>query len=442
MKTFTRGSFTVSIIIALTVSLIACGKDDKPKPSNDRVKKLEAPLNVTCADRKNSETMMDRPIVIMISIDGFRADYMQKIKPPNLQKIAKAGIYSPGMIPSYPTHTYPNHFTLVTGRTPSNHGILSNYFYDEVRKETYNAFGDSSSDATWYQGDPIWNVVEKNGMIAHTNQWVANEVHVNGQDPTCYAPYSSKVTSAQRVDVVMEWLKLPAEKRPHYINSYFSIVDSAGHANGPDSKEVKAAVLEVDKEIGRLWDFIRASDLPINIILVSDHGMQENFQDKIIFLGNITNLTGFKWSDKGAAVMLYHDDEAKIAKAYQDLKAKEKNYKVYLRADIPAEFLLTNKDRVGDILLISEAGHYMTDRTFTPDKPYKVGGGSHGWPNTNKSMHALFIAAGSHITKRRANIPEFSNIDIYPFVMEILGVSTSVSFDGNAETLRPYILAD
>lgn len=433
-----------TLIVIATMALTAlssCGKDNKPKP-DDKIQVREASLNLTCADHKNAPNTFDRPIVIQVSLDGFRADYMQKINPPNLNKIAKAGIYSPGMIPSYPTHTYPNHFTLVTGRRPSNHGILSNVFWDESRKEKYDAFGESSGDNTWYQGDPIWNVVEKNGMIAHTNQWVASEVHVNNQDPTCYAPYSSKVTTAQRFDVVIEWLKLPAEKRPHYINTYVAIIDSAGHANGPDSKEVREAVLEADRELGRLWDFIRQSDLPINIVITSDHGMQENFQDKIIFLGDKTDLSGFKWGDKGAAVMLYHDDEARVQKAYKELKAKENNYKVYLRNEIPEEFHLTNSDRVGDILAISEVGHYMTDRTFNPDKPYRVGGGSHGWPASNKSMHALFIAAGSHIVKRRSTIPEFSNIDIYPFIMELLGVTTSVPFDGSADTLRPYMLAD
>lgn len=428
-------------LIALTGFLISCDKGDKPKP-DDKFQVREASLNLTCEERKNSPHNLDRPIVIQVSLDGFRADYLQKIKPPNLMKIAKEGIYSSGMIPSYPTHTYPNHFTLVTGRRPSNHGILSNVFWDEARNEKYDAFSDSSADGSWYQGDPIWNVVEKNGMLAHTNQWVGSEVHVNNQDPTCYAPYSSKVTTAQRFNVVIEWLKLPASTRPHYINTYVAIIDSAGHAYGPDSKEVRAAVLEADRELGRLWNFIRQSDLPINLVITSDHGMQENFQDKIIFLGDLTNLSGFKWSDKGAAVMLYHDDESRIAKAYTDLKAREKNYKVYLRHEIPAEYHLTNPDRVGDILVVSEPGHYMTDRTFNPSKPYRVGGGSHGWPANTKSMHALFVAAGSHIVKRRAQIPEFSNIDVYPFVMEILGITTNVSFDGSAETLRPYILHD
>lgn len=427
--------------IALTAFLISCGKDDKPKP-NDQVRLREASLNLTCADRTNTPNTFNRPIVIQVSLDGFRADYLQKINPPNLNKIAKAGIYSPGMIPSYPTHTYPNHFTLVTGRLPSHHGILSNVFWDESRKEKYDAFGDSSGDGTWYQGDPIWNVVEKNGMIAHTNQWVGSEVHVNGQDPTCYAPYSSKVTTAQRVDIVMEWLKLPPEKRPHYINTYIAIIDSAGHSYGPDSKEVRYAVMEADREVGRLWDFIQKSDLPINLVITSDHGMQENFQDKIIFLGDKTNLSGFKWSDKGAAVMLYHDDEARVQQAYKELKAKEANYKVYLRNEIPAGFKLDNPDRVGDLLVVSELGHYMTDRTFNPDKPYRVGGGSHGWPANNKAMHALFIAAGSHIVKRRAPITNFSNIDVYPFVMELLGVTTTVPFDGTATTLHPFILED
>lgn len=427
---------SVLAIFVLTGFLISC---DDSSPAGDQNQVRELSLGVTCTDRKNATGTEDRPIVIQVSLDGFRADYIQKLNPPNLKKIIKDGIYSPGMIPSYPTHTYPNHFTLVTGRRPANHGIVSNAFWDKARNEKFDAFGVSGSDGTWYQGDPIWNVVEKNGMIAHANQWVASDLHVNGQDPTCYAPYSSKINTAQRFDVVIDWLNLPAEKRPHYINTYVATIDTAGHKFGPDSQEVKDAVLEADRELGRLWNYIRQSDLPINLIITSDHGMQTNFQDKVIFLGDKADLSGFKWGDKGAAVMLYHDDEARVQKAYKELKAKEDNYKVYLRHEIPAELHLSNSNRVGDILVISEAGYYMTDRTFSPETPYKVGGGSHGWPATNKSMHALFIAAGSNIVKRKV-IPEFSNIDVYPFVMEILGVSTTVPFDGTAETLRPYIL--
>jgi predicted AlkP superfamily pyrophosphatase or phosphodiesterase len=430
--------FAAVIVITLTSFLISCDKKDTP-PAEEKNQVREASLGVTCVDHKNAAGTEDRPIVIQVSIDGFRADYIQKINPPNLQKIIKAGIYSPGMLPSYPTHTYPNHFTLVTGRRPANHGILSNAFWDEARNEKFDAFDETGLDGTWYQGDPIWNVVEKSGMIAHTNQWVASDLHVNGQDPTCYAPYSSKVNTAQRFSLVIDWLNLPAEKRPHYINTYVATIDTAGHAFGPDSQQVKDAVLEADRELGKLWDYIRQSDLPINLVITSDHGMQANFRDKVIFLGDKADLSGFKWGDKGAAVMLYHDDETRIQKAYKELKAKENNYKVYLRNEIPAELHLTNPDRVGDILVISEAGYYMTDKTFTPDKPYKIGGGSHGWPTTNKSMHALFIAAGSNIAKSKV-IPEFSNIDVYPFVMELLGVSTNVSYDGTAETLRPYIL--
>lgn len=420
----------------------------KPYPVPTKAKDLNdlpsdsANLGMTCTDRQNSPTTANRPIVVMVSLDGFRADYMQKINPPNLKKIAKAGIYTPGLIPSYPSHTYPNHFTLVTGRRPANHGILSNKFYDKVRNETYDAFGDSSSDGSWYQGDPLWNVVEKNGMIAHTFHWVGSEVHVNGQDPTCYAAYSGKVTTGQRVDTAIQWLKLPAEKRPHYINIYTPDIDIAGHAHGPDSSEIKETVLAVDREMGRLWDFIRTSDLPINIVIVSDHGMQTNYQDKIIFLGGMTDLTGFKWGDKGAAVMLYHESPARINQVYQDLKAKEKNFKVYLKHEIPAQYHMTNPDRTGDILVVSEPGHYITDRTFNPDKPYRVGGGSHGWPTHNKEMHALFIAAGDNIGKRATVIPEFSNVDVYPFVMDLLSITTDIPHDGNPLTLRRYILAN
>jgi predicted AlkP superfamily pyrophosphatase or phosphodiesterase len=430
---------TLSIVVLFSVS---CDNYKIPyaKPLDD-LKARELALNVSCSNNENKAGTEEKPIVIMVSIDGFRADYLQRFNPPTLQKIAKAGIYSSGLIPSYPSHTYPNHFTLATGRYPANHGIISNRFYDTKRKEIYDAFvGDSSADGSWYSGDPIWNVVEKNGMISHTFHWVGSEVHVNGEDPTCYAAYSSKVTTGQRVDMAIDWLKLPAKIRPHFINIYTPDVDSAGHKSGPNSEEVKKTVLAVDRELARLWDFVRSSDLPINIVIVSDHGMQENYQDKIIYLTKYTSISDFQMSDKGAAVQLYNDNPARVAKVYQDLKAHEGNFKVYLKHEIPAEYRMTNSDRTGDILIVSKPGHYVTDRTFNPDKPGTVGGGSHGWPTENKSMHALFIAAGHNIVKRRTPIGEFKNVDVYPFVMELLDIQSAMPHDGNAATLRPYIL--
>lgn len=430
------------VLLSISASLVSCNDREKEKLLvSDQLKKIDSTksLGLKCSERTNSIHHKDKPIVIMLSLDGFRADYIEKMNPPSLKKIAQEGIYSPALIPSYPSHTYPNHFSLVTGRTPSSHGILSNKFYDKKRQQMYNAFDDSSDDNSWYEGDPLWNVAERNGMIAHTFHWVGSDIHVNGEDPTCYAPYSDRTTTEERIDTAIQWLQLPAEKRPHLINLYTPDIDKSGHAYGPDSEQVKKAVLEVDQQIGRLWNFIRKSQLPINLVIVSDHGMQENFKDKVIYLSNYTDISEFKMGDKGAIVMLYSDNEFLVQKTYQDLKKHEENFKVYLRNQVPPKYLLNHPDRVGDLVIISKPGHYVTDRNFNPERPAPVGGGSHGWPVHHKSMHALFIAAGSHIEKKSLPLPEIKNIDVYPFILDLLSIKTNQSYDGSNLTLKPYL---
>jgi len=392
-----------------------------------------------CKETENKSQFLKSPIVIMLSIDGFRADYLQKYNPPNLTALAKAGIYTAGMRPSFPTHTFPNHYSLATGLVPGHHGIVSNKFYDKARKQTYNFMDPkSSADGSWYLGEPIWNTAERQGMIAHTYHWVGSEAHINNQDPTCYIAYDPDITIDEKVNKAIEWLKLPDQKRPHLINLYVSIVDSAGHKYGPDSNEVKQAIAEVDLAVGKIWQYMKTSQLPTNLIIVSDHGMEKIDNDHLIYLSDYTDMNGFILSDRGAVTMLYHENAEKIEKAYLELKAKENHFKVYRKAETPKEFQLDHPDRIGDIVVIADMPYYILDRSFTPT-PLALNSATHGWSFHNQQMKALFIAYGKNIEKNKL-IPEFQNIDVYPFIINILGLNLDIKIDGKPETLSPYIL--
>ncbi len=394
---------------------------------------------IICKNSRNKPENMNKPIVIMISIDGFRADYMQKIKPPFLNQLSKIGSYAPTMRPSFPTHTFPNHYTLVTGRVPGTHGIVSNKFFDKKRNEFYNFLEPkSSNDGSWYSGEPLWNVTERNGMIAHSFHWVGSEANINNMTPTCYTVFDGNITPAQKVSTVIDWLKLPAEKIPHFITLYFSNVDSAGHKYGPDSQEVKSSLIEIDQQIERLWKHARSKkNNNVNFVIVSDHGMKQLDPNNVIYLSQYTNVDEFTVGERGAVAMLYSNDTAKIQRAYLDLKKNEFHYKVYLKENLPPDYKLTHPDRVGDIVVVGDIGYYIIDRSFT-DKP-SLNAATHGWSYIHNEMKALFVAEGPQIAKKKL-IPEFQNIDVYPFVMNILGMTTTVPFDGNSKTLRPYIV--
>jgi predicted AlkP superfamily pyrophosphatase or phosphodiesterase len=442
-----RGGFmklSLLVILALSLAFVSCteNNDDKAAPAVVVVEQA-VELKPICKPSQNAITSAEKPIVILVSIDGLRADYIEKHKPANILNIIKQGIYTLAMIPSYPTLTFPNHYSIATGRYPGHHGIVSNKFYDSKRKEAYNAFEPKiANDSTWYEGEPLWNVAEKNGMIAHTIDWVGSSAHVGQMDPTCYTQYDPKITFAQKIDKAFEALSMPEDVRPHFITLYTAEVDDAGHYDGPYSDKTVASLMNVDKELGRLWNLIQKSELPINLIVVSDHGMEQLNNEKVVFLEDYVptaDLLTFKYSDRGATMMMYNEDPAQVQSAYAALKANEKNYKVYLKGQTPPQYFLDHSTRTGDIVLIPDIPYYVDQ--YRPVQGLKVSlkAGTHGWAPENKEMHAFFMAAGNNIAINKT-IPHFKNVDIYPFVLNILGVSTSVPFDGDEKTLKSYIV--
>jgi alkaline phosphatase D len=370
----------------------------------------------------------------MISIDGYRHDYTKLFSPPNMTRLMQGGTWAKGLIPVFPSLTFPNHYSIVTGVRADKHGIVSNEFYDPKRAARYKLSDRIAvRDGTWYGGEPLWIAASKQGMVSASYFWVGSDANIQETYPTYYFDYNGSVSNDDRIDQVLNWLKLPDANRPHLILSYFSDVDSAGHKYGPDSKEVKEAVLGIDRSIGRLLDGLETIDLPVNIIVVSDHGMAP-IKEKI-YLSDYIDLDGIRVEGKGAHSLLYIEDEEIREQAYKGLK-KVPHLTVSKPSELPAEYGYTKNPRVGDIVLNADESYYIE---LIHPLVASNQGVTHGYnPKTTPSMQGIFYAKGPNI-KGLGEFKSFDNIHIYPFVMTLLGLSIDTVIDGQKSVLAPLI---
>ncbi len=429
-KTHVRFFAFIPVIFSFFLITTSCA-DSKSRMLRDG---KETPVRV------NAQSQMSKPTVIMISIDGFRADYLDLYKPPTLLSWAKNGVRSEGLIPAFPTLTFPNHVSLVTGLRPGNHGIVGNTFYDEKKEKFYTMTDPKSvNDGSWYRGVPLWAAAEKQGMLAATCFWVGSEAKIGGIDPTYLKKYDGRVSNDQRVKWITEWLSLPDSKRPHFINLYFSDVDASGHKFGANTEETKQAVLSIDQSLSQLKTFIEKNKLDVQIVVVSDHGMKT--VEKTIDITSVTStsLKSFKNSGRGALVTFYTDDDSLVEKAYTDLKNIPGEFSVYKASELPAHWSLNDPDRRGDIIVIGNPGVYIG---FNNGFSSEIGTSSiatHGWDAKNTAeLNGLFIAYGSQF-KKALRIPAIENVHVYPLVMDILELDSGGEIDGKLEVLKPVL---
>lgn len=442
-----RHSKSVSTIAAaiLFSFLVGCDQSspNRPAPPKDPIVVNEFPKAPTIISQQQLDLFKDkRKVVLMISIDGFRFDYLKNLNVPNLKSLMQSGVSTEGLIPSFPTLTFPNHISLVTGRTPGHHGIVSNTFYDKNRKETYSmGDGKTVNDGSWYKGEPIWTVVEQAGIKTATCFWVGSEAKINGIDPTYIFPYDGKVTNIKRAEKVIEWLKLPDADRPQFITLYFSDVDSAGHSYGPDSKQVLEAAADVDAAIGKIMDHAKQAGLDMQYIAVSDHGMNV-IETQRVSLYDAADLRDVTITEKGATTQIYSDNATLINKIYADLKKNQNHYTVYRRGEVPARWKFDEPNRTGDLVVVADFPYYIdTQKSFLPlndDAQKQVGRSTHGWDPANGNMHGLFLAQGSFF-KSNMKIARFENVHIYPMVLSIFGLKQSLKIDGDPSVLDPII---
>jgi predicted AlkP superfamily pyrophosphatase or phosphodiesterase len=384
----------------------------------------------------NRAEQLAKHYVVLVSIDGFRYDYAKLYGASHLDAIAKEGATAPdGMLPAYPSVTFPNHYTLVTGLYPEHHGIVAMSFYDPRRKERY-AFNDPKTvtDGSWYRGVPLWSLAEKQGMRAACFFWPGSEAEIAGARPSYYLKYDDKVPDEERVDQVVDWLKLPEAKRPHFVTLYFSEVDHTGHEYGPDAPQTRAAVRHVDSMIGTLRAHLAKLHLPVDLVVVSDHGMATE-QGGWIDLDQYVDFTGVET----AGSLMYPDSEQEAAKLYAKLRIVSNKFKVYRRDRMPAELDYTGEPRIGDPVVVPTGPYSIrvhgpadSARDHPPNK------GVHGYdPGSVPEMRAIFYAEGPDIRKG-ARLKPFENVNVYPFLAEILGLNAP-AIDGSAAVLEPAL---
>lgn len=380
----------------------------------------------------------ERPYVVLVSIDGFRYDYAERYKTPNILAMRDAGAAAESMIPSFPSVTFPNHISITTGLYPEHHGIVGNAFYDPARKESYG-MRNSATDGSWYQGTPMWVLAEKQGVKAASMFWPTADAEIQGVRPSYWKLYDGSFPNEQRVQQVIDWLKLPADQRPHFITLYFSDVDSAGHRYGPEAEETHQAALKVDAMIGKLREGLAPLGLPVNVILVADHGMQL-VTDGEVDLSPYVDQTQVKVVLEGPAAWIYGNTPEAIEKTYQAMKGKSPRFEVYRRAEVPAHLHFGDNPRCGDLVAIVNQASIFTlprpdqDKGRGPRTPPK---GEHGYdPQKFKTMHATFYAIGPNV-KPKTKIPSFENVNVYPFMAKILGLTLPEKQDGSFSVLAP-----
>jgi predicted AlkP superfamily pyrophosphatase or phosphodiesterase len=394
---------------------------------------------ITVDHGANAPAQQAKPYVVLVSLDGFRYDYAGKYGAKHLLALgAQGAIAGQGMIPSYPSLTFPNHYTLVTGLYPEHHGIVANKFYDPVRKQQYSLSDPVSlRDGSWYGGNPLWSLAEKAGMRSACFFWPGSEAEIAGERPSYYLNFDDHFPDEKRIDQVIAWLRLPSAQRPHFITLYYSNVDHAGHMYGPDSPQTAAAVAHVDELVGALEAQLRQLELPIDLIVVSDHGM-ERVQGDSITLDKYTSLAGFTT----VGPLLYANSEAAAEKAYQGLKIKTDAFTVYRRSRVPAALHYNSNPREGDPVIIPNGPYAITAQapqagtTGHPPDP-----GAHGYdPRMMKSMRALFIAEGPDI-RPGSKLEPFENVNVYPLVAKILGLQAP-QVDGTLNVLSKILKND
>lgn len=377
-----------------------------------------------------------KPTVILISLDGFRYDYLWKYKPENLNYLARNGVRARWMIPSFPSKTFPNHYTIATGLYPENHGIIENNIYD---KEFDAVFGLSKREEVqngrWWLGEPIWVTAEKQGQKVGAFFFPGTEAEIKGVRPTFWKEYDGEIPNEERVDTILSCLDLPVTERPTLYTLYFSDVDQAGHDFSPDSSETKNAVQTVDSMIGRLIEGLKARKVfgQVNLIIVSDHGMAKVNRNNAVILDELfdTNLAEkILWTYE---IVQIFPKEGKEEEIYKTLKAKLTHAKIYRKAEIPKRFHYSDSPRIAPLIISTDEGWITTNRERFDElkarDDFQKPKGGHGYDNELKSMRATFIAYGNAF-RRRTVVAPFQNIHLYNVMTKILGLSPAKN-DGN-----------
>ncbi len=385
----------------------------------------------------NAPDQRDKPYLVLVSIDGFRWDYQDAYNTPTLDRIAANGIRAERMIPVFPTLTFPNHYSIATGLYPANHRLIGNKFPSKDRTRFYSLRDRKAvEEGSWYGGQPIWVAAEKNGLVSAAYFFVGTEAPIDNVPMTYWHAYDASVPGQERVDQALAWLSMPEDTRPHMITLYFEDVDVATHRFGPGTDPSIAAIERVDGYLDRLIEGISALPIAdeVYVVVVSDHGQSTVLRSEPPFIiDSVVSLDGLTVVDHEAAVFLYlPEPDLQLAVGIRDaINESWEHGKAMLRSGVPKDWRVTAAAGFADIIVQADPGYtvYTSGRIAASSSR-----GGHGWAREFEDMHGIFLASGPGLQKG-VRIPEIDVVDVYPLMMEILGLPVTTPVDSNPRLL-------
>ncbi|XP_033120498.1 ectonucleotide pyrophosphatase/phosphodiesterase family member 5-like [Anneissia japonica] len=369
--------------------------------------------------------------VLLVSLDGFRADYLDKTDMPNFRRLISDGVRAKFTYDAFITKTFPNHYTIVTGMYEETHGIVGNNMYDPLWNETFHIGEPSSLEPKWWSsGEPVWITNQNNlGQSAVIN-WPGSDIKIRDQYPTYYLPkYNESIPFSARVNWIIQHFK----NENDHVNLgilYYHEPDRTGHRYGPSSPELIKKLQDLDVDVGYLIDEMKANGLyeTTNIIITSDHGMADVSVDRVIELDNFVDASLYYFDSNNPILGIWPNDEGDTSKLYDALKNASKHMDVYWKDEIPKVFHYHDNRRIAPILLVANEG-WSIFQNFTAAFPHmndtKYFKGAHGYDNRLEVMHPIFVAHGPVFNKNQSEADPFYNVDIYPLICYILNIPES-----------------
>ncbi|KAL1590582.1 hypothetical protein WHR41_00866 [Cladosporium halotolerans] len=397
-------------------------------------------------------TSLFAPTTLLISLDGFRADFLHRDLTPTLAAFIRAGVSPKYMLPSFPSVTFPNHFTLVTGLYPESHGVVGNTFWDpEMEREFYYTDPERSMQPEWWRAEPVWELAEREGVKSGVHMWPGSEAHIGDVEPTYVDKYNAKEELGRKVDRILGWLDMPGPKdeseravaespRPQLMAAYVPNVDADGHKYGPNSTEIRKTISEVDTMLGKLFAGIEARNLSdiVNVIIVSDHGMATTDTSRLIQLEDLLDTSLIEHTDGWPLYGLrpYDSSPENLERLYDDLLAKSQTpeyagtFEVHLRdRTMPARYHFAHNARIAPLWLIPTTGWAIVTRddfdVRTASGPYAPAG-LHGYDHEHPLMRAIFVARGPAFPHAPGSeVDVFQNTEVYGLVCDSLGLGAA-----------------
>jgi predicted AlkP superfamily pyrophosphatase or phosphodiesterase len=397
-----------------------------------------------CASRPSPQTSTDARVaqtaVLLISLDAFRADYLDRGLTPNIAKLVREGVRAEWMTPSYPSLTFPNHYTIVTGLYADHHGIVHN----TMRDSTLGSFSLNNTvavrDGAWWGGEPVWVSAERAGLPTATYFWPGSEAEIRGVRPTRTTVYDGKVPVNERIDTVLGWLSEGAATRPRFVTLYLETLDDAGHGYGPDSVELRTALRVVDTAMGRLVDGLAARSLldEVNIIITADHGLAPVAPGNTVAIEDMVDPRDAAVVSTGQSVG-FTPQPGREREAYAHLVGAHDHYECWRKEDLPARWHYGTHPRVPAIVGQMQEGWDAGPRASLAKRPPGATRGSHGFDPALPSMRTIFIARGPSF-RRGVVVPPIANVDVYPLLMSLLGLEPAPN-DGDPRALAGALSA-